>query len=133
MTRNLRNKEERVSKRDNLKEDDSVSGYLPGGSEDSVSAYVPSPTSEEDDTLNISSSKVDNVAGVARGGNAYVEEAVEEVPDNVIICGQRSLHCKNAGNLFFKDLIHAAVVLIFKHGGDVVFDKEKATLLIKTP
>ena len=52
--------------------------------------------------------------------------SAEPVADNVLFCGQQSLHCKNTGNLLFKDYIYAAILLDFMFNGDKCYDKKKS-------
>ena len=53
---------------------------------------------------------------------------MESIPDNIIYCGQQSLHCHNVGNVVFKNYIHAAVVLNLKFGNlkRTNYDKKKS-------
>ena len=45
------------------------------------------------------------------------------VANNVILCGQNTLRCDNDGNVLFKQLIFAAVVLHHLYNDHEVYDK----------
>ena len=45
------------------------------------------------------------------------------VPDNVVLCGKNTLHCKNKGNLLFKDYINSAIVPCLKYRYDTRFNR----------
>ena len=81
-----------------------------------------SDSSDEEETLNKKYSKI--VKNYEHGSGDDIEMNdnkdafdLEHIPDNVIFCGQQSLHCHNVGNEVFKSYVHAAVVLDFKCGG----------------
>ena len=50
--------------------------------------------------------------------NTGDHDSIESVADDVIFCGQKSVHCFNVGNVLFKNYVQAAVILDFKFEGN---------------
>ena len=63
-------------------------------------------------------------------------ESGEDIPlwrtvdDDVILCGKRSLNCKNVGNNLFRDYVAAAVLLDLKFHANKSYNKEFSLLEI---
>ena len=88
------------------------------------SIYVASSDSDDSDTTVAKSvAKKPSFASKTRQPNK-TDVLWKGVTDNVILCGQKSLHCHNTGNLLFRDYIHAAVLLFYKFGNTSLYDKE---------
>ena len=68
-------------------------------------------------------SKKRNFSKKQIGKKGKVHKTMTNIADDVILCGQNTLRCENAGNVFFKELIFAAVVLHHLYNEHEVYDK----------
>ena len=89
---------------------------------ENVSTYLP-PSSDSDDEVIVHANqpkKKGNYVPKTLGN----ETKTPICSDTVILCGKRSLHCQNQGNLLFRDLIATEVLLHQKYGHDTSYNKE---------
>ena len=88
------------------------------GKEATSSIYVANSDSDDSDTTIAKSvAKKPSIASKTRQPNK-TDVLWKGVADNVILCGQESLHCHNTGNLLFRKYVHAAVLILFYKFGN---------------
>ena len=93
-------------------------------SHEHASTYKPHSESDDEEVVNDIHSKKMKFSSKTN------IESVEELPlwrivtNEVILCGKRSLHCKNVGNNLFRDYVAAAVLLDVKFETNKSYNKE---------
>ena len=88
-----------------------------------TSVYRPPSSSDEDDSLQVTVDK-QKVNKKKTNDNPTIPEW-SLVADDVILCGQQTLHFQNKGNTLYKDYVHAAAVLHFARAHYAAFNKKK--------
>ena len=106
---------------DERTEGDSVSAGISAIS-GATSVYRPPSSSEEDDSLHLGVTK--KIGGNKTNDNPTIP-LWTTVADDVILCGQQTLHYKNKGNLLYRDYVHACAVAHFARAHYAAFSKKK--------
>ena len=78
--------------------------------EENVSTYLPSSPPEDEELTDVVSSKSKKQIVSRKHSSKKSTPVWATVQDKVILCGQKTLHFQNAGNILFKNYIHAGVV-----------------------
>ena len=115
-------KEKRARKDVDYNEDETLT--VATSKKGSASLYQPSDASDDSDT-HLTPFVSKEVKNKSKPRQPNKTDALWiDAADNVILCGQQSLHCHNTGNLLFRDYVHAAVFLFFKFGNSPIYQRE---------
>ena len=91
---------------------------------ESGSLYINSSSSDDEDSSAGNQPTTVKKVKILKANYSNTPILWQNVHDNVILCGKRSLHCQNKGNLLFRDLISSAIVLHFKFENALDYNKE---------
>ena len=124
----IRVSRKRSSDNDNVPSDDDKKPTI-NSIDDEFNAYLPPSSSDDEKVITKkkpkSPSKSTKKAKISKEKSKKTSPMWKTVPSNVILCGQKSLHCQNPGNIIFKDYIKSAVVLSLKNRLDKRFKRTK--------